>query len=299
MFDAERALATNRAGWNRVAPLYRGRTALPEYGPLAPTEDTLGLLDETRLTRVLELGCGSGHSLRYLGERGAQELWGIDLSPVQIAFAAETLRPFAPRLRLIESPMEVDPGVPASHFDLVFSIYGLGWTTDLDATMALVARYLRPGGCFLASGEHPAYGCLQWTGAAYTIAEPYCVEGPREHASWKGVPIVTHRRTLASFVGATLRAGLQLEALVETPLDLAAATDADADPARWYSVPGRARCRRRSSSERASQRRRRAFDRRCKSGRRSNRRRRIPVPVPGQRCDSCVVTAGRQLRETA
>ena len=237
MSETERALATNRAGWNRVASLFHGSTALPEYGPLAPTEDTLKLLDGVSLARVLELGCGSGHSLRYLAEHGAGELWGIDLSPVQLVFAAETLQPFADRVRLIESPMEVDPGAPASAFDLVFSIYGLGWTTDLRATMTLAATYLRPGGCFLLSGEHPAYGCLQWNGAGYTMAEPYCAEGPRELASWKGVPIVTHRRTLATFVAETLRAGLQLEALIETPLETAAATDAHVDPARWYSVP--------------------------------------------------------------
>jgi len=236
MPETDHALATNRAGWNRVAPLFHGVTALPEYGPLAPTEDTLRLLDDTSLARVLELGCGSGHSLRYLAERGAQELWGIDLSPVQIAFATETLRPFADRVRLIESPMEADPGVPAATFDFVFSIYGLGWTTDLDATMALVARYLRPGGCFLVSGEHPAYGCLQWNGTGYAIAEAYSAEGPRAYASWKGVPVVTYRRTLATFVAATIRAGLQLDALVETPLETAAATDAHIDPARWYSV---------------------------------------------------------------
>jgi SAM-dependent methyltransferase len=154
MIDAERALATNRAGWNDVAPMFHGSTALPEYGPLAPTEDDLGLLDLTPDLRALELGCGSGHLLRYLAERGACELWGIDLFPVQIAFAEETLRPFAPRVRLIESPMEVDPGVPSDHFDLVFSLYGLGWTTNLPATMSLVARYLRPGGCFVVGGEH-------------------------------------------------------------------------------------------------------------------------------------------------
>ena len=123
MIEPEVALATNRSGWNKVAPLFHGGTALPEYGPLAPTEDTLTLLDEVPGSRVLELGCGSGHSLRYLAERGAQELWGIDLSPVQIAFAEETLRPFAPSVRLIESPMEVNPGVPQDHFDLVLSIY--------------------------------------------------------------------------------------------------------------------------------------------------------------------------------
>ena len=236
MIEAERALATNCAGWNHVAPKFHGGTALPEYGPLAPTEDALGLLDARSDLRALELGCGSGHSLRYLAERGARELWGIDLSPVQIAFAEETLRPFTSLVRLIESPMEVDSGVPSGHFDLVFSIYGLGWTTDLPATMALVARYLRPGGYFVLSGEHPMYSCLEWNGTQYTIAESYFTEGPREHGSWKGVPIVIQRRTLATFVGQIIQAGLQIEALVETPLNPAAVKEAHADPGRWYSV---------------------------------------------------------------
>jgi SAM-dependent methyltransferase len=171
MTEVERVLSTNRAGWDRVAPMFHGGTALPEYGPLAPTEDSLGLLDGNTDLCALELGCGSGHSLRYLAERGARELWGLDLSPVQIAFAQETLRPFASRVRLIESPMEVDPGIPTGHFDLVYSIYGLGWTTDLRATMDLVARYLRAGGAFLVSGEHPVYSCLGWNGTQYTVSD--------------------------------------------------------------------------------------------------------------------------------
>jgi SAM-dependent methyltransferase len=236
MTESERALSTNRAGWDRVAPKFHGGTALPEYGPLAPTEDSLGLLDSKTDLCALELGCGSGHSLRYLAERGARELWGLDLSSVQIAFAQETLCPFASRVRLIESPMEVDPGIPPGHFDLVFSIYGLGWTTNLPATLELVTRYLRPGGTFLVSGEHPVYSCVEWNGTQYTISEPYFREGPREHASWKGVPIVIQRCTLGTFVGQIIQAGLQIEALVETPVNSALATEAHTDPARWYSV---------------------------------------------------------------
>ena len=234
--EAERALTINRAGWDRVAPMFHGGTALPEYGPLAPTEDSLRLLDDRADLCALELGCGSGHSLRYLADRGAREVWGVDLSPVQIGFARETLRQSAARVQLIESPMEVDPGIPREHFDLVFSIYGLGWTTDLPTTMGLVAKYLRPGGAFLLSGEHPVYGCLEWNGTEYTFATTYFPEGPREYASWKGVPIVIQRRTLGTFVGEIVRAGLHIEALVETPLDATLATEAHADPARWYSV---------------------------------------------------------------
>jgi SAM-dependent methyltransferase len=177
----------------------------------------------------------SGHSLRYLAER-ARELWGLDLSPVQVAFAKETLREYASRSRLFESPMEVNPGIPSDYFDLVLSLWGLGWTVDLPATMALVAKYLRPGGCFLLSGEHPAYGCIEFNGSQYVVSEPYNAEGPREHASWKGVPIVIHRRTLATFVREIIGSGLQLEALIEGQFNPAAATDSHVDPARWYSV---------------------------------------------------------------
>jgi hypothetical protein len=51
------------------------------------------------------------------------------------------------------------------------------------------------------------------------------------------VPIVIQRHTLATFVGQIIQAGLQIEALVETPLNAAAAKENHADPARWYSVP--------------------------------------------------------------
>jgi len=236
MIETDRFLATNRAGWNQVAPKFHGGTALPEYGPLAATEDALHLLELTPGFRALELGCGSGHSLRYLAERGATELWGIDLSPVQIAFAQETLRPFADRVRLIESPMEVDPGVPPGHFDLVFSIYGIGWSTDLAAALALAARYLRPGGCLVVSGEHPFYSCLDWNGSQYYLQHAYSTEGPVEHASWKGVPIVIQRCTLGSFIERIVQAGLAIERVVEPPLEMALASEAHVDPARWYSV---------------------------------------------------------------
>jgi len=95
--------------------------------------------------------------------------------------------------------MEVNPGIPLGSFDLVFSIYGLGWTTDLPGTLALVADYLRPGGLFLLS-EHPAYSCLAWDGKQYVMAEPYGAEGGTGHTSWKGVPIVIQRRTLGAFI---------------------------------------------------------------------------------------------------
>ena len=231
-------LAINRAGWNKVAPKFHGGTALPTYGPLAPTEDTLHLLDSIAGKRVLEIGCGSGHSLKYLADHGASELWGLDLSPTQIAFATATLQDVKPTARLLESPMEVNPGIPTAHFDLVVSIYALGWTTDLPATLALVAQYLKPGGSFVFSGEHPAYSCLEYVDQQYVVARPYLREGATRHESWSGsgTPVVIQHRTLGTFVNEVIRAGLQIERLVESELNTSLATEAHADPARWYSI---------------------------------------------------------------
>jgi hypothetical protein len=115
--------------------------------------------------------------------------------------------------------------------------YGLGWTTDLPATLALVADYLRAGGVFVFSGEHPAYSRLAWDGKQYIITEPYTAEGSVEYTSWKGVPIVIQHRTLGTFITEIARAGLRVEALVEGELKPDLAKAVHADPARWYSVP--------------------------------------------------------------
>lgn len=232
----EDVLSVNRAAWDQVAPRFFGGTALPHYGPLAPTEDALHLLSPIDGIRALELGCGSGHSLAYLAQRGAAEVWGLDLSATQIGFATETLKPFLPNVTLVQSPMETDPGLPAGYFDLVFSIYGLGWTVDLSATLALVARYLKPGGVFVFSGEHPAYSCVRYEDGRYVMTESYATEGPTYHASWSGAPIVIQRHTLGTLVTAIAAAGLHVERLLECELDATAATDSQRDPARWYSV---------------------------------------------------------------
>jgi len=232
----DNVLEVNRAAWNHVAPRFYGGTALPIYGPLAPTEDTLQLLGPIEGIRALELGCGSGHSLLYLAHHGAAEVWGLDLSSTQIAYATETMQAL-PNVRLFESPMEVDPGLPAGYFDLVFSIYGLGWTVDLPKTLALVARYLKPGGTFLFSGEHPAYASLQYHDGRYVFTAPYTREGPDFHPSWSGVPIVIQRRTLSTLVNEVVRSGLSLESLTECEVDAVSAKESQLDPARWYSVP--------------------------------------------------------------
>ncbi|WP_409974983.1 class I SAM-dependent methyltransferase [Bacillus sp. Bva_UNVM-123] len=75
-----KSLAINKQSWDEVAHRFFGRNPLPEYGPLAPNEEELNLFGNVRNLKVLDIGCGSGHSLKYMAQHHAGELWGIDLS---------------------------------------------------------------------------------------------------------------------------------------------------------------------------------------------------------------------------
>ena len=140
-------LAQNRESWDAIADTFFGVTALPEYGCFIPSEEELLLFPALAGQKVLDIGCGSGHSLKWCGERGAAELWGLDLSDQQIETAAGLLDGYA--YRLFRSPMEQNPGIPEGYFDVVYSIYAIGWTVDMQTTFDLVFSYLKQGGSFI------------------------------------------------------------------------------------------------------------------------------------------------------
>ena len=236
----EEILSINQKGWNKVAPFFYGGTALPKYGPLAPTEEELHLIPDLAGKKALELGCGSGHTLAYLREnRNAGELWGLDLSETQIGFAREFLDGKQISAMLFIAPMDENPGIPEDYFDLVVAIYSLGWTADLPGTLGLITSYLRPGGIFLFSWEHPAYRSLRYEAdlGKYVFEDSYLDESPVIDPSWKGVEIVIHHRKLSTYLNAILQTGFVIERVIESEPNLALAREQDFDPEKWYSVP--------------------------------------------------------------
>ena len=77
-------LNQNKSSWDAIADDWFGKTSLPIYGCLIPTEAELNLFGDVTGKKVLDIGCGSGHSLKYLGDKGASELWGLVISNKQI-----------------------------------------------------------------------------------------------------------------------------------------------------------------------------------------------------------------------
>lgn len=62
---------TNTEFWDTIGSEFLGSTSLPSWGGFLPSEDKLNLLGDLSGKRVLEIGCGNGHSLEYTASRGA------------------------------------------------------------------------------------------------------------------------------------------------------------------------------------------------------------------------------------
>ncbi len=235
--NTEQALAVNRDSWNKIAAKFYGKAALPHYGPLAQSETDLHLIGDVRGARVLEIGCGSGHSLLYLAQQGACEVWGLDFSHTQIEFASSLLKENGLMPHLFESPMEENPGIPLDYFDLVISIYGLGWTVDLPKTLDHICSYLKPNGCLVFSWEHPSYSCIGYADGQFVLRRSYHDESAQLQDSWLGAPFVQSPRKLSTYVNSLIDSGLVIERVVESDIDTTRVKSHNFAPEYWYSVP--------------------------------------------------------------
>jgi len=218
----------NQASWDAIADEFFGVTALPEYGCLMPTETELRLFGDVSDKKMLDVGCGSGHSLLYHAQRGAAELWGLDLSPRQLENAQGLLAGHSCAPNLFCSAMEENPGLPQGYFDYVYSIYAMGWTTDLAITFSHIASYLKPGGCFIFSWDHPFMHCIsaqdasQYSGMppSAAIGGHYMLDGGYFDKSpftfrKRGMPMTLNNYKVSDYINALSSAGFCLERMVE------------------------------------------------------------------------------------
>lgn len=166
--------------------------------------------------KILDIGCGSGHSLRYMAEKGASELWGVDLSQSQIETARETLKGMNPKLYC--APMEKDINLPKKYFDFVYSIYAIGWTMDLSATFKLIYSYLKPGGTFIFSWDHPLYAHLKCENGRIILEGSYQNEGTVTYDNFKGedAPMVIPTRKMSTYINELIKADFTIEKVIES-----------------------------------------------------------------------------------
>ncbi len=207
-------LSQNKASWDAIADDWFGTTALPAYGVMIPNEDHLGLFGEIDGKRVLDIGCGSGHSLKYHGDHGASELWGLDISTKQIENAQMFLTESGYNPNLFVSPMEENPGIPTGYFDIVYSVYAIGWTVDMEKTVSLMASYLKKDGILVFSWDHPFMHCVDVEDDQVIFSGSYFEKEPFSFEKG-GNPVTLYNRRLSDYINALAKAGLMVEQLIE------------------------------------------------------------------------------------
>jgi SAM-dependent methyltransferase len=223
-------LAQNKTSWNAIADSFFGVTALPVYGCLCPTEDELHLFPDLPNKKVLDIGCGSGHSLKWCKDHGAAELWGLDISERQLENAQKFLAENGYAPKLFCSPMEENPGLPTGYFDVVYSIYAIGWMVDLQKTFDLISTYLKPGGVFIFSWDHPFMHCVDVQdeklifSGSYFEQEPFTFtrtgggkgagRGPAAYEEG-GNSLTLYNRRLSDYINTLASAGLVALRVVE------------------------------------------------------------------------------------
>ena len=224
----------NKAYWNAHSDLWdETRTAILPHIGHGISDDELHLFGDVAGKKLLEIGCGSGHSLKYHADRNAAELWGLDISHSQLEKAEAYAKEHGYAAKLICAPMEDAPGIPTNYFDIVYAIYSIGWTIDLEHTMRKIASYLKPGGVFIFSWLHPLNYCVAWDSSQRKIVlEDGKLVMHRSYfdESWFPMPvdgseITLCNRKISTYVNALAQAGFAVEQMIEG--DQAPADDSD------------------------------------------------------------------------
>lgn len=218
---------TNTEFWNTTGNDLLGALTLPQWSSFLPSEDELGLLGDLTGKSVLEIGCGNGRSLKYAADHGASDVWGLDISPVQLERARDFLTAQGVRANLVCSPMEDECSLPPHSFDLVFSVYSIGWTTDLDKTLQRIHSYLKKDGVFVFSWSHPIHKCVSIENNRLIFSNSYFNEA-WYCADLDERGIILSNRMLSTYINALADHGFIVEKLVEeTDREKARAGDSD------------------------------------------------------------------------
>jgi SAM-dependent methyltransferase len=233
--DKRTILETNKAAWEKVAEKFAGGLYLPAWGPFGELRHE-NLLGEIKGKTFLEVGFGSGHSIQYLMQNGAEKVYGVDISEAQLRLATELNKLYMEQGKVILNVAAMEETLPLpEQVDVVFSVYGIGWTTDIKTAFSNIKSSLKPKGKFVWSWEHPFYSRFTVEDHKLIMDKPYLTENARFVPDWVGSSgaYLQHRK-VSTWFNALQEAGFKIENLYEPDPEVFKETSED--PTRYYSV---------------------------------------------------------------
>ena len=110
--------------------------------------DRVGGLDLPARSRVLDLGCGSGEAVPALLEFGAKEIFGVDISLIELILAKKLYQEMGYAVSLVLGCAEALP-FQEEMFDMVYSPDVIEHVSDQSAYLSESNRVLNEGGVLL------------------------------------------------------------------------------------------------------------------------------------------------------
>lgn len=176
------------------------------------------LIGDVRGKSILDIGCGQGDLSMTLAAEGASSVLGLEISRNMIDRAKRANR--SRNVRFEHAAIE-DFQAADGAFDLVVSSLCLHYVPDYARLVDSVHNWLRPGGVFVYSIEHPIVTCNPNSWVAdeggeidHWALDNYRVEGPRP-ARWIIDGVVVYHRTLETLLQVLLSRGMRLVDLRE------------------------------------------------------------------------------------
>lgn len=177
------------------------------------------LLPDFKQKTVLDLGCGYGWHCKYAAEHGAEQVVGTDISQKMLQRAIEINS--AETIQYRCSAME-DLHFDRETFDVVLSSLALHYVADFKSLVYNIHTWLKKGGLFVFSVEHPvftAYGTQDWYydrdgNILHFPVDNYYYEGKRK-AVFLGEQVIKYHRTLTTYLDTLLQNGLRIEHVIE------------------------------------------------------------------------------------
>ncbi|WP_017497817.1 bifunctional 2-polyprenyl-6-hydroxyphenol methylase/3-demethylubiquinol 3-O-methyltransferase UbiG [Flavobacterium sp. WG21] len=177
------------------------------------------MLPDFRGKNVLDLGCGYGWHCIYAKEQGAENVIGVDLSKKMIDKAKENSKGLS--IEYYQKPIE-DVEFENEQFDIIFSSLTFHYIQDLEALFSKINQYLKRGGSFVFSMEHPVFTAKaeqDWykdenENRLHWPVDHYQNEGVRQ-TNFLGHKVVKYHRTVASVLNAVVNSGFNITQISE------------------------------------------------------------------------------------
>lgn len=160
---------------------------------------------------ILEYGCGTGIDAKYFIDKypNIVNYVGIDNSEEMLKKFGETVSGKNIKAELAD----IDDYLPANYkYDLVFGMYSIHYTNDLNNLMKKTHSSLKKGGYFCFRDAHPLVGLFRKKSKQYDVKEvvdfPIPVEG-------SNITVKHPTFTFQEYINASSKAGFRIVSLNE------------------------------------------------------------------------------------